>query len=103
MPQINFFHSSDITIPSDLLSQIEATIQKHENNSVPCQGRVFCATQHHHPGAMLDIAVLAKPHRDSTWLQQLTEALTQAMQAALPEGTRCGIEIRFLQHYTLLS
>ena len=103
MPQINIFHSSDITIPSDFLSQIEATIQKHENNSVPCHGRVFTATQHHHSGAMLDIAVLAKPHRDSAWLQQLTEALTKVMQAALPKGVRCGIEIRFLQHYTLLS
>lgn len=103
MPHAELKYSNDVTLDAaQLLADIEATILRHDTGSGACKGRAYPAAMWNHSHIMLDLAMLAKPHRDKAFADGLTAALNAEIKRHLSQKCYISIAVRFMDdtYYT---
>lgn len=97
MPHAELKYSNDITLDAArLLADIEATILQHDAGSGACKGRAYPAEAWNHSHVMLDLAMLAKPHRDKAFSDGLIAALETEIKRHLSQKCYVSIALRFM-------
>ncbi len=102
MPHADLKYSSDLEIDAaKLLAEVEALIGRHDSGAGACKGRAYPADAFHHTHALLEVAVLRKPHRDTAFMSALLAGLTALLQSYLPSGCACSVALNFSgEHYS---
>ncbi len=100
MPHADLKYSSDLSLDAaKLLAEVEALIGRHDSGAGACKGRAYPASAYHHTHALLEVAVLRKPHRDAAFMNALLDDLTVLLQSKLPGGCACSVALNFSSDY----
>ena len=100
MPQADLRYSADLEFDAPkLLASVEAVILRHDSGAGACKGRAYPAARFHHSHALLDVAILRKPHRDAAFCQALLADLVALLDSALPGGTERAVALTFASEY----
>ena len=96
MPHAEVKYSSDLTLDTRALLQgIEAIIQRHDAGSGDCKGRAYRAEVSHHTHLIVEISMLAKPHRDLAFIAALRADIADMIRPMLPRPCWLSINIAF--------
>lgn len=96
MPHADLKYSADLNIdPRELLSGIEAILQKHDAGSGDCKGRAYPAAISHHRHLIANISLLPKPHRNEAFMSALREDLARYLRAHLPRPCWMSLDVAF--------
>lgn len=96
MPQADLKYSADLDIDAvGLLAAIEETIQGHDAGSGKCKGRAYPASAFHHTHVILEVGLLAKPHRDQAYTDDLMARLERTVTGFLPGPCELALKISY--------
>ncbi|MBU2981840.1 hypothetical protein KO498_08430 [Lentibacter algarum] len=100
MPHADLKYSNDLELDApQLLAEVEALILRHDDGAGACKGRAYPSKAFHHSHALLEVAVLRKPHRDAAFMNALLDDLTALLQSYLPSGCACSVALNFSSDY----
>lgn len=86
MPHAELKYTSDLGLDAEsLLRGVERIILSHDAGSGECRGRAYSADIFHHSHCLLEISMLAKPHRDAAFVRARREDLEE------DSGSKMGI------------
>ncbi|MCR9125266.1 MAG: hypothetical protein NXH82_03975 [Rhodobacteraceae bacterium] len=96
MPHAELKYSADLTIdPQAILAEIEAVIARHDPGAGACKGRAHAAPVWNHSHILVQVVMLAKPHRDAAFTETLIGALEQAVKARLTQPCFFSLSLDF--------
>lgn len=86
MPHAELSYSADLDVDAAaILREIEAVIQRHDAASGACKGRAYPAEVFHHTHILVELSLLAKPHRDAAFTKALMQDVEEAVKAMIPQ------------------
>lgn len=106
MPQADLFLTADqADVPAaEVLAEIERIIRAFDDSAGECKGRAHRVAESHHAHLLLRLALLAKPHRDAAYTEELGQRLAKALAAHATSPCAVNVQITFdLDHYTALK
>ncbi|MEO0814604.1 MAG: hypothetical protein AAFY60_17215 [Myxococcota bacterium] len=96
MPQADLFFSAELKLDSaSLLAEIESTIAAHDSSAGECKGRAHPVETTHRRHALLQVALLEKPHRNPEFMLELRDKLSKTVSSKAPSPCIVSIELRF--------
>jgi hypothetical protein len=96
MPHAELRYSSDLSLdPAHVLDRIEQVLQRHDPGSGECKGRAYPAEIFRHSHCLVSVSLLAKPHRNSSFIAALTEDIEREVKACIPEPCYFSLDISF--------
>lgn len=104
MPQADLYHTADQTPDADALATIEKVIHDFDDSAGDCKGRLHPVETYHHSHMLLRLSMLAKPHRDVAYAEELGQHLVEALKPYGSAPVTISVQIRFdLEHYSAVS
>ena len=96
MPHAELKYSTDLDIDAgEILTQVEAMILRHDAGSGDCKGRAYPAAASHHRHVILEVSLLAKPHRDAGFVAALKSDLAAMLAGHLPRPCWVSVNLSF--------
>lgn len=96
LPHAELKYSSDLELDvQSLLRSVEQVILRHDSGSGACKGRAYPADIHHHSHCWLNVSMLTKPHRDSTFTKALLRDLEAEMGRHLRQKCFLSLGIQY--------
>lgn len=88
MPHAEIKYSNNLGIDAaKILSDIEATILRHDDGSGECKGRAYPTSEFKHSHILVSVGLLRKPHRDEEFTKALIGDLENTVKNYLSQ--RC--------------
>lgn len=96
MPHATLEYSADLQIDAGaILAEIEAIVLSHDAGAGDTKGRAYPAEVFHHTHCKLEVALLAKPHRNMAFMAALQADLSAALAKHLPRPCWLSVDLVF--------
>lgn len=104
MPQIDIQYSHDLNLDCPkLFETLEAVIQNHDSTSGDCKARAHPVYEYHHQNIVIHVSLLAKPHRDDSFMTDLLASLQQCVEPIVPANCYYAVDLHFMGSYYVTS
>ena len=96
MPHADLKYSPDLSFdPQAMFAAIEHTILAHDSASGDCKCRIYPAEASNHTHLLIEISMLAKPHRDANFTRALRDAIAASVKNHLQQRCYISLAIRY--------
>lgn len=100
MPHAELKFSNDLNIDHKaILSDIEASILKHDAGAGICKGRAYPCDRYLHTHLLVEVSILPKAHRDDAFCKALLSDLEAAIKARIEQSCAFSLELSFSGAY----
>lgn len=96
MPHAELKYSSDLNLDAEaLLRGVEQVILAHDAGSGQCKGRAYPTDIFNHSHCLLEVSMLTKAHRDTSFTQALLQDLKAEMGKHLKQKCFISLGIQY--------
>ena len=96
MPHARLEYSANLEIDAAaILTEIEAIILSHDSGAGETKGRAYPAEIFNHTHFKVEVALLAKPHRNMAFMAALQGELAAALAKHLPRPCWLSVDLVF--------
>ena len=104
MPQIDISYSHDLHLDCHQLFQVlETVIQNQDSTAGACKCRAYPVYDYHHQNMVIHVSLLAKPHRDDSFMTDLLQSLQQGIEPIVPINCYYAVDLHFMGSYYVTS
>ncbi len=96
MPHAEIKYTDDLALDAQaILTDIEATILRHDAESGACKGRAYPAVQFHYSHVLVTVSMLSRPHRDAAFTEALLHDLERVIKARVSQRCQFSLGISY--------